>query len=123
MNIRREISSAVSRDESSGVAGPAYAAKFATVAIGAVVALAFRFGFGNYFALGPCSGVPILIAPVVAPAVDFSVVGLLLGTRQLAPAVRRSRRCATVRSASAHLRQSGHIDPQCRGIVDRRPVR
>ncbi|WP_242424692.1 hypothetical protein, partial [Frankia sp. EI5c] len=35
-------------------------------------------------ALGLRLGVPVFIAPLVAPAVDLSVVGLLLGTRQLA---------------------------------------
>jgi hypothetical protein len=67
-----------------GVAGPAYTVKLVTVMIGIVVGLTFLFGFGNSFALGLRLGVPIFIAPLVAPAVDLSVVGLLLGTRQLA---------------------------------------
>ncbi len=49
-----------------------------------VVGLTFAFGFGNVFQLGLRLGVPIWVAPLVAPAVDLSVVGLLLGTRQLA---------------------------------------
>jgi hypothetical protein len=49
-----------------------------------VVGLTFLFGFGNSFALGLRLGVPVFIAPLVAPAVDLSVVGLLLGLRQLA---------------------------------------
>ncbi len=52
--------------------------------VGVVVALTFCFGFGNVFALGLRLGVPIWVAPLVAPAVDLSVVGLLLGSRQLA---------------------------------------
>jgi hypothetical protein len=68
-----------------------------TAVIGIVVGLAFLFGFGNSFALGLRLGVPVFIAPLVAPAVDLSVIGLLLGTRHLAthggPAgVRRSAR-------------------------------
>jgi hypothetical protein len=36
------------------------------------------------FALGLRLGVPVWVAPLVAPAVDLSVVALLLGSRQLA---------------------------------------
>ncbi|MCK9930676.1 hypothetical protein MXD62_26555 [Frankia sp. Mgl5] len=50
----------------------------------AVVGLTFLFGFGNVLALGLRLGVPIWVAPLVAPAVDLSVLGLLLGTRHLA---------------------------------------
>ncbi|WP_241835276.1 hypothetical protein [Pseudofrankia asymbiotica] len=52
--------------------------------IGIVVGLTFAFGFGNSWALGLRLGVPVFVAPLVAPAVDLSVVGLLLGTRHLA---------------------------------------
>jgi len=55
-----------------------------TVIVGIVVALTFLFGFGNVLALGLRLGVPIWVAPLVAPAVDLSVVALLLGTRHLA---------------------------------------
>jgi hypothetical protein len=55
-----------------------------TVVVGVVVALTFLFGFGNVLALGLRLGVPMWVAPLVAPAVDLSVVGLLLGSRQLA---------------------------------------
>lgn len=39
--------------------------------------LSFAFGFGNGWVLGLKLGVPGWIAPLVAPAVDLSVVGLL----------------------------------------------
>ncbi|WP_076843475.1 hypothetical protein [Protofrankia coriariae] len=55
-----------------------------TVLIASVVALSFLFGLGNVWALGIRLGVPAYIAPLVAPAVDLSVVALLLATRQLA---------------------------------------
>jgi hypothetical protein len=55
-----------------------------TVIVGVVVGLTFCFGFGNVFALGLRLGVPVWVAPLVAPAVDLSVVGLLVGSRQLA---------------------------------------
>jgi hypothetical protein len=51
---------------------------------GIVVALTFLFGFGNVFNLALRLGVPVWVAPLVAPAVDLSILGLLLGTRHLA---------------------------------------
>ncbi|CAI7973773.1 conserved membrane hypothetical protein [Frankia sp. Hr75.2] len=59
-------------------------AKLVTLIMATVVGLTFLFGFGNVLALGLRLGVPIWVAPLVAPAVDLSVVGLLLGTRHLA---------------------------------------
>ena len=55
-----------------------------TVIMAAVVGLTFLFGFGNVLNLALRLGVPGWVAPLVAPAVDLSVVGLLLGTRHLA---------------------------------------
>ena len=55
-----------------------------TVIMGVVVGLTFLFGFGNVFNLALRLGVPIWVAPLVAPAVDLSILGLLLGTRHLA---------------------------------------
>nr|WP_157475101.1 hypothetical protein [Parafrankia sp. EUN1f] len=49
-----------------------------------VMGLSFLFGFGNSWTLGLHLGVPPYVAPLVAPAVDLSVVGLLLGIRHLA---------------------------------------
>jgi hypothetical protein len=55
-----------------------------TVIMTAVVGLTFLFGFGNVWTLALRLGVPPWVAPLVAPAVDLSVMGLLLGTRYLA---------------------------------------
>ncbi|MCA1675073.1 MAG: hypothetical protein LC799_23755 [Actinobacteria bacterium] len=55
-----------------------------TVIMGIVVGLTFLFGFGNVLNLALRLGVPVWVAPLVAPAVDLSILGLLLGTRYLA---------------------------------------
>ncbi len=55
-----------------------------TVIMGTVVGLTFLFGFGNVLNLALRLGVTPWVAPLVAPAVDLSVLGLLLGTRHLA---------------------------------------
>jgi hypothetical protein len=55
-----------------------------TVIMGVVVGLTFLFGFGNVLSLALRLGVPAWVAPLVAPAVDLSILGLLLGTRHLA---------------------------------------
>ena len=58
--------------------------KAVTVIMGVVVGLTFMFGFGNVLNLALRLGVPVWVAPLVAPAVDLSILGLLLGTRHLA---------------------------------------
>ncbi|MEV7099034.1 hypothetical protein AB0M80_40005 [Amycolatopsis sp. NPDC051045] len=63
---------------SSGVA------RFVTTAMGIVIGLTFLFGFGNVLALALRIGVPPYVAPLVAPAVDLTVLGLLVGTRHVA---------------------------------------
>jgi hypothetical protein len=55
-----------------------------TVIMGTVVGLTFLFAFGNVLHLALRLGVPVWVAPLVAPAVDLSILGLLLGTRHLA---------------------------------------
>lgn len=55
-----------------------------TIIMGTVVGLTFMFGFGNVLNLAIRLGVPVWVAPLVAPAVDLSILGLLLGTRHLA---------------------------------------
>ncbi|ONH22193.1 hypothetical protein [Pseudofrankia asymbiotica] len=84
MSQLRKIAATPPHKDALVAAGPVNAGKLVTAMIGIVVALTFLFGFGNSFALGLRLGVPIFIAPLVAPAVDLSVVGLLLGIRQLA---------------------------------------
>ncbi|MFJ1761387.1 hypothetical protein ACIOD2_13770 [Amycolatopsis sp. NPDC088138] len=54
-----------------------------TLIVGVIVALTFLFGFGNVLTLALRLGVPAWVAPLVAPAVDLSVVGLLLAIRSL----------------------------------------
>ena len=49
-----------------------------------VIGLTFLFGFGNVLALALRIGVPAYVAPLVAPALDLTVLGLLVGTRYLA---------------------------------------
>ena len=49
-----------------------------------IVSLTFLFGFGNVLTLSLRLGVSGWVAPLVAPAVDLSVLALLLATRQLA---------------------------------------
>lgn len=51
---------------------------------GMVVGLTFLFGFGNVWTLALSLGVPPWVAPLVAPAVDLSVLGLLLAIRHMA---------------------------------------
>ncbi|MCX5102896.1 DUF2637 domain-containing protein [Streptomyces sp. NBC_00439] len=55
-----------------------------TVVMAVIAALAFVFSFGNVWALGLRLGVPHPIAPLIAPMVDLSVVGLLVALRFLA---------------------------------------
>ncbi|WP_328604339.1 hypothetical protein OG943_30350 [Amycolatopsis sp. NBC_00345] len=59
-------------------------ARFVTVTMGLVIGLTFLFGFGNVLNLALKLQVPAFVAPLVAPAVDLTVLGLLVGTRHLA---------------------------------------
>jgi hypothetical protein len=72
------------RSAADASAGRDAALTMVTVIMAVVVGLTFLFGFGNVLQLGLRLGVPVWIAPLVAPAVDLSVVGLLFGTRHLA---------------------------------------
>ncbi|UCM89276.1 DUF2637 domain-containing protein [Streptomyces marincola] len=54
-----------------------------TVVMALIAALAFVFSFGNVWALALRLGVPRPIAPLIAPMVDLSVLGLLVGLRAL----------------------------------------
>lgn len=55
-----------------------------TVVMAVIAVLAFVFSFGNVWALALRLGVPRPIAPLIAPMVDLSVVGLLVALRFLA---------------------------------------
>jgi hypothetical protein len=69
---------------SSPSSGGATVIQAVTMIMGVVVGLTFLFGFGNVLNLALRLGVPAWVAPLVAPAVDLSILGLLLGIRQLA---------------------------------------
>ncbi|WP_079406603.1 DUF2637 domain-containing protein [Streptomyces sp. 3211] len=55
-----------------------------TTVMAIIAALAFVFSFGNVWALALRLGVPRPIAPLIAPMVDLSVVGLLVALRFMA---------------------------------------
>ena len=63
--------------------GEVFTRRVITVVLGLITALTFAFGFGNVWALGRALGVPAFVAPLVGPAVDLSVAGLLIGIRHL----------------------------------------
>ncbi|MFI7121828.1 hypothetical protein [Amycolatopsis sp. NPDC049868] len=75
-----------------------------TVIVGVIVGLTFLFGFGNVLAFGLRLGVSGWVAPLVAPAVDLSVLALLIAIRQLslrgasAEVIRSARRLLLVSS-------------------------
>jgi hypothetical protein len=54
-----------------------------TTTVFVIASLSFAFGFGNGWLLGLSLGVPAWIAPLVAPAVDLSVVALLAALHYL----------------------------------------
>ncbi|MFF8896077.1 DUF2637 domain-containing protein [Streptomyces lydicus] len=54
-----------------------------TAVMAVIAALAFVFSFGNVWSLALRLGVPRPVAPLIAPMVDLSVVGLLVALRYL----------------------------------------
>lgn len=54
-----------------------------TIVMAVIAALAFVFSFGNVWALALRLGIPHPIAPLIAPMVDLSVVGLLVALHHL----------------------------------------
>jgi hypothetical protein len=68
------------------LAGQVFTRRVITVVLAAITALTFAFGFGNVWSLGRSLGVPPFVAPLVGPAVDLWVVGLLIGIRHLSMA-------------------------------------
>ncbi|MER6791045.1 hypothetical protein [Amycolatopsis mediterranei] len=67
--------------------------RFVTTMMSIVIGLTFLFGFGNVLALALRIGVPAYVAPLVAPAVDLTVIGLLAGSRHLATQGLRTKYC------------------------------
>lgn len=87
--------------------------------MGLVIGLTFLFGFGNVLNLALKLQVPVFVAPLVAPAVDLTVLGLLVGTRHLALSgadddiVRPARRLLLAASVVTLLLNVA--DPVCAG--------
>ncbi|NEE61288.1 DUF2637 domain-containing protein, partial [Streptomyces sp. SID8455] len=52
-----------------------------TVVMAVIALLAFVFSFGNVWNLALRLGVPDPVAPLIAPMVDLSVLGLLVALR------------------------------------------
>lgn len=63
--------------------GEALTRRAVTTITGVIAVLAFVFSFGNVAALAAYLHVPVYIGWLVGPAVDLSVVGLLIGIRYL----------------------------------------
>jgi hypothetical protein len=59
-----------------------------------VVGLAFIFGFGNVLDLALRLGVPVWVAPLVAPAVDLSILGSCSAPGTWLSRVLRQRSCS-----------------------------
>jgi hypothetical protein len=64
-------------------AGETFMRRTVTVVMAVIAVLAFVFSFGNVWALALRLGVSRPIAPLIAPMVDLSVIGLLVGLRHL----------------------------------------
>ncbi|WEB41261.1 DUF2637 domain-containing protein [Streptomyces yunnanensis] len=75
-----------------------------TVVMAVIAALAFVFSFGNVWSLALRLGVPAPVAPLIAPMVDLSVVGLLVALRYLSL---RGVQAEQMRSASRLMHLSG----------------
>ncbi|MFD5735140.1 DUF2637 domain-containing protein [Streptomyces sioyaensis] len=75
-----------------------------TVVMAVIAALAFVFSFGNVWSLALRLGVPRPVAPLIAPMVDLSVVGLLVALRYLSL---RGIEAEQMRSASRLMHLSG----------------
>nr|WP_244180257.1 hypothetical protein [Amycolatopsis pretoriensis] len=93
--------------------------RFVTTVMGIVIGLTFLFGFGNVLALALRIGVPAYVAPLIAPALDLTVLGLLVGTRHLAmhgasEAVLRPARRLLLTASIATLALNV-ADPLCAG--------
>jgi hypothetical protein len=63
--------------------GERFARRVVTGCAVLVVAACFGFSFGNVLALGQHLGVPPYVAWLIAPAVDLTVVGLIVAVRHL----------------------------------------
>ena len=75
--------SAVGRPPAAPRSGERFARRVVTGCAVLVVAACFGFSFGNVLALGRHLGVPTYVAWLIAPAVDLTVVGLIVAVRHL----------------------------------------
>lgn len=71
------------RDSGPVLPGEVLTRRAVTAITGVIATLAFVFSFGNVAALAAYLHVPLYIGWLVGPAVDLSVVGLLIGIRYL----------------------------------------
>ncbi|MFI6320996.1 hypothetical protein ACIBG8_25900 [Nonomuraea sp. NPDC050556] len=62
----------------------AFTRRIVTATMLTIAALTFAFSFGNVWSLGLRLGVAPWLAPLIGPAVDLSVIGLIVGVRHLA---------------------------------------
>ena len=74
---------AAARAPAAPRSGERFARRVVTGCAVLVVAACFGFSFGNVLALGQHLGVPPYVAWLIAPAVDLTVVGLIVGVRHL----------------------------------------
>jgi hypothetical protein len=74
---------AAARPAAAPRSGERFARRVVTGCAVLVVAACFGFSFGNVLALGRYLAVPEWVAWLVAPAVDLTVVGLIVGVRHL----------------------------------------
>lgn len=72
------------RPRPKGVPGETFTRVFVTLDAFLVLALAFLFGLGNGWTTALRLGIDHRIAPLIQPAVDLAVVGLMVGLRYLA---------------------------------------
>lgn len=68
----------------SSMPGEAFTRVFITVDSALVILLAFAFAFGNGWDTARMLGINPYIAPLIQPAVDLAVIGLMIGLRYLA---------------------------------------
>jgi hypothetical protein len=76
---QRVTAPATSKRKAGSRPGEAFTRRAITVILMVIAALTFAFSFGNTWAVGLRLGVEPWIAPLVGPAVDLSVIGLLAG--------------------------------------------
>jgi len=74
---------AIARPVAVPPSGERFARRVVTGCAVLVVAACFGFSFGNVLALGQHLGVPTYVAWLIAPAVDLTVVGLIVAVRHL----------------------------------------